>query len=156
MSKYLLAAVAAAAIATPAVAHDGSPYVGVDGGLMYVQSHSDNYQGVTGSQDGSIRIKHKTGYDLDAVAGYDFGMFRAEVEAGYKHAGIKGTNPNIPNFGPFFGDGGKGRTVSLMGNVMADFGPDDGLSGFVGGGVGVARTSLRVGSIHFGGPGSTR
>src|SRR5690349_15630444 len=119
MSKYLFAAVAAAAIAaTPAAAHDGSAYVGVDAGLMFVQSTDANYQGVTGLTDGDIRIKHKTGFDLDANAGYDFGMFRVEGELGYKHASIKNTTPDIPFFGTFFGDGGKGRTVSAMVNGL--------------------------------------
>src|SRR3954463_9699846 len=107
MSKYLFAAVAAGAIATPAVARDG-PYVGVEGGLMFIQSHTDDYQGVTGLTDGTIRIKHKTGIDVDAIAGYDFGMFRVEGELGYKKAGVKSTTPNIPFFGPFGPDGGKG------------------------------------------------
>ena len=35
MRKYLLAAVAAAAIATPAVARDGAGYVGLEGGIMF-------------------------------------------------------------------------------------------------------------------------
>ena len=35
VKKYLLAAVAAAAIATPAVARDGSGYVGLEGGILF-------------------------------------------------------------------------------------------------------------------------
>jgi opacity protein-like surface antigen len=31
----------------------------------------------------------KNGYDIDAIAGYDFGMFRLEGELGYKHTRIK-------------------------------------------------------------------
>ena len=37
MYKYLLAAVAAAAIASPAVARDGSGYVGLEGGVLFPQ-----------------------------------------------------------------------------------------------------------------------
>src|SRR5438552_2839185 len=149
MSKYLFAAVAAAAVASPVVARDG-PYVGVEGGALLVQKTTADYQGITGLTDGTIGIKHKTGIDLDAIAGYDFGMFRVEGELGYKKAGIKSTNPNIPFF-TFFEDGGRGRTVSAMVNALVDFGPDDGLNGYVGGGVGAARTSYKVNIISFGG-----
>src|ERR1044071_2143854 len=46
MRKYLLAAVAATAIATPAVARDNSGYVGVEGGIMFPRN-----QDVTGAID---------------------------------------------------------------------------------------------------------
>ena len=35
MRKYLLAAAAAAAIASPAMARDGSGYVGIEGGILF-------------------------------------------------------------------------------------------------------------------------
>ena len=35
------------------------------------------------------RAKLKTGYDVDVIGGYDFGMFRLEGELGYKHVKIK-------------------------------------------------------------------
>src|SRR3954470_13948929 len=38
MRKYLLAAVAAAAVATPAMARDQSGYVGIEGGILMPQS----------------------------------------------------------------------------------------------------------------------
>ena len=151
MRYYLLAAVAAVAVASPAVARDHSMYVGLEAGPMWVQSEDADYQGETGAQDGSIRIRHKMGIDADLIAGYDFGFLRAEVEAGYKHAKVKSTDPNIPNFGPFFADdGGKARTVSLMGNLLADFGNDNGWSFYAGGGLGVARTTYKLNVIHFG------
>ena len=37
--------------------------------------------GQPGSHE-TLRIKHKMGFDVDAIAGYDFGMFRAEAEIG--------------------------------------------------------------------------
>ena len=42
MKKYLLAAVAAAAIATPAYARDGSGYFGVEGGIMLPKDQDGN------------------------------------------------------------------------------------------------------------------
>ena len=40
MRQYLLAAVAAAAIATPAVAADNAGYVGVEGGILFPKSQN--------------------------------------------------------------------------------------------------------------------
>ena len=150
MRYYLLSAVAAAVLATPAMARDGSLYVGVEAGPMWVRDIHGNYQGATGSEDGSIRINNKMGIDADVIAGYDFGWLRAEAEASYKRTKISSTDPDIPNFGPFFDDGGRGRTVALMGNVLGDFGNDNGWSFYAGGGVGVARTSYKIDEISFG------
>ena len=35
MRKYLLAAVAVAAVSSPAIARDGQPYVGIEGGILF-------------------------------------------------------------------------------------------------------------------------
>ena len=40
MRKLLLAAVAATAIASPAMARDGSPYVGIEGGALFAKDFS--------------------------------------------------------------------------------------------------------------------
>jgi len=92
MRKQLLVAVAAAAIATPALAQSG-PYVGVEGGVMFPK---DTKVGATVNfNDPAIpdatfnnvgKVNHKTGFDIDAIGGYDFGMFRLEGELGYKRA----------------------------------------------------------------------
>jgi OOP family OmpA-OmpF porin len=80
---------------------------------------------------------YNTGFDVDGVIGYDFGMFRLESEVGFRRAwtdhvdylGYSSTRGNV-------------RSLSFMMNALLDFGPDDGLQGFVGGGAGVARTHL--------------
>src|SRR4051794_76998 len=102
MRKYLFATAAAAtvAIAAPAAATaDNSGYVGLEGGVLFPKSQS-----VTGTIDftttgtpgpvnfGPSRVatvKSKTGYDIDVIGGYDFGMFRVEGELGYKRARAK-------------------------------------------------------------------
>src|SRR5437763_3279781 len=38
---------------------------------------------------GGADTRFKRGYDIDAIAGYDFGMFRLEGELGYKGANVK-------------------------------------------------------------------
>jgi len=93
MRKYLLVAVAAAAIATPALAQSSGPYIGLEGGVLFPKS--TNVDATVDFTDPALptttfnnvfSVKHKTGFDLDAIAGYDFGMFRLEGELGYKRA----------------------------------------------------------------------
>src|SRR3954467_8705217 len=85
MRKYLLAAVAAAAVATPAVARDNSPYVGVEGGVLFpkdpgldltatfpVTTDPGIASGVNRYTD-AADVDYKTGYDVDLIGGYDFG-----------------------------------------------------------------------------------
>src|SRR5262249_6240347 len=97
MRKYLyLAATAAAALATPAAAHDGAFYVGADAGILFPENKD-----VNGSVDftnplrtdiGAVplgRIRFKEGYDVDVNGGYDLGMFRVEGELAYKHSKVK-------------------------------------------------------------------
>ena len=80
-------ALASTAFATPAVAKDHSVYVGLEGGVMWVEDSPFN---ITDARTNpQFKIDHKTGYDVDGIAGYDFGAVRVEAELGYKHAGIK-------------------------------------------------------------------
>ena len=149
--RKLAAAVALAstALATPALARDDSWYVGVGGGVMIVE---DLGLDISTFKDAAT-LDHKTGYDFEGVVGYDFGGFRAEVEVGYREADIKagriGT-PGIPGSANGAGNlvtgsyamNGDSNALSFMVNGMLDFGDDDGLQGFVGGGVGVARVDV--------------
>src|SRR5437868_1500068 len=94
----LLAAVAVAAVASPAAARDGSPYVGADLGILFPEAKDlngsvDFTTNTTTRQDiGAApigRVRFKQGFDVDINGGYDFGMFRVEGELGYKHAKVK-------------------------------------------------------------------
>jgi hypothetical protein len=85
MKKYLLLAFAAAVVSTPAAARDGSGYVGVEAGVfMPRDSDVDRRGAVTGGiwGDWLSTVDHNLGYDVDLIAGYDFGMFRLEGELG--------------------------------------------------------------------------
>ena len=85
MRKHYLVAVAAAAIAVPALAQSTGPYVGVEGGVLFPK---DTHVGATVNYtDPAIpdatfknvgKVNHKTGFDVDAIAGFDLGMFRLE------------------------------------------------------------------------------
>ncbi|EQB15003.1 hypothetical protein L288_00595, partial [Sphingobium quisquiliarum P25] len=135
----LAAALATSALATPALARDDSWYIGIDSGVVLVEDQDITFTpgfddtgalvpgGVTGTAD-----YHK-GWDGDAVIGYDFGGFRLEAEAAYKRAKVDLDKTGI---------GGSASALSFMLNGLLDFGADDGLQGFVGGGVGVSRAKL--------------
>ena len=141
MRKYLLAAVAAAAITSPAMARDGAGYVGVDLGLMLVEDITFDVENPAGVlfEDYAI-ADHKTGYDAGVVAGYDFGAVRAEAELAYKRAG----HDEYIIGGATSAASGNSKSMSIMGNLLLDFGADDSWQGFVGGGIGLARTRLTL------------
>ena len=76
MRKYLLAAAAAAAIASPAVARDNSGYFGVEGGALFPQDKNVDFSGTSTYSEGGTydfvadaKIDYKTGVDVDIIAG---------------------------------------------------------------------------------------
>lgn len=162
MRKYLLAAAAAAAIASPAVARDGSGYFGVEGGALFPKdSHVDFAGTYTYSEGGTydfvadFKTNYKTGVDVDVIGGYDFGMFRLEGELGWKQAKHKSydnatlvatsSEGDTFTYGPYDADAdGKTTVLSAMVNALLDFGDENGLSFYAGGGVGWAQTKYRV------------
>ena len=81
MRNFLFAAVAAAAIASPAVARDGSGYVGVDLGPMLAEDTKLNLPDSVIAQPNTneISVDYKTGYDVGLYGGYDFGMLDIAV-----------------------------------------------------------------------------
>lgn len=161
MRRYLLAAVAAAVVATPAMARDKSGYVGIEGGVLFPKKQTINgtIDFTTNATPGALdfarepvaNVRYKTGYDVDMIAGYDFGMFRLEGELGYKRAAAKSLSVN-QNFvdalnagagtslttGTNFGLDGHTKVFSAMVNALADFGGETGVGGYVGAGAGYA------------------
>ena len=118
---------------------DRAWYVQVEGGPMIVEDMKFSVApaNTTNSMD------TKTGYDFGGVVGYDLGMFRLEAETSYRRANTSAYTVNGTRYplGPSFGNV---SALSFMANGLLDFGPDDGLQGFVGGGVGVARVKVNV------------
>jgi opacity protein-like surface antigen len=108
MRKVLLAAVAASAIATPALARNGSPYVGIEGGLLLPRDLNGNANvdyvtfpgtpvvngGTDFFQNDAFDAELKRGWDVDVIGGYDFGAFRLEGELGWKRAKRDGFDPD--------------------------------------------------------------
>ena len=144
----LLSAVASAALATPALARDKQWYIEGDAGATIVENFDVvDTSGPTPTPVGTIDTK--TGYDFGGIVGYDFGLLRLEAEASYRRAAVKDTTSitrtgsNTPTaVAPVYS--GKVDSLSFMANALLDVGPDDGLQGFIGGGVGVARGGIKL------------
>jgi len=137
----LTVALATTALATPALARDNAWYVGVEGGAMIVED-IDFTLTSTGAQ--VLTTDSDYGWDVGGNVGYDFGGFRLEAEVSYREADVDThtTSVALPGLAVGRYDGravGNASALSFMVNALLDFGPDDGLQGFVGGGAGVAR-----------------
>ena len=149
MRKFLLAAVAAAAIASPAAARDGSGYVGVDLGAMLAEDTKLDFDNGVTQINNAISPDYNTGWDIGLVGGYDFGLIRGELDLSYKHAGVNevvlgdigGLLCNSPDDCIRDADG-DASVLSVMGNLLLDFGDNDGVSGYVGAGVGMSRVDI--------------
>jgi opacity protein-like surface antigen len=156
MRIYPIAAAVAATLTAPALAAENGPYVGVEGGALFPQKHEmDVTLNNTTEFDNGYRVKDKTGYDVDIIAGYKLGLLRLEGEAGYKRASLKDvkvSNPlltavttaaGVPVTSDKFGLDGHFSMTSLMFNALADtnFGGSR-FGGYVGGGVGSAWANL--------------
>jgi outer membrane protein OmpA-like peptidoglycan-associated protein/opacity protein-like surface antigen len=132
-------------LATPAFARDGAWYVGGEFGAMIVEDVEVDI----GATDNALILSHEYGYDGGLFVGYDLGGFRLEAEVAYKKADLESFNTllRLPGEGVAFPSqrpfaGGNTSALSFMINGMLDFGDDEGISGFVGGGVGMARVKF--------------
>jgi opacity protein-like surface antigen len=174
MRKYLLATAAAVTIVTmasPAMARDGSGYIGVEAGVMFPRdSDADvdvvyttvNAPAVVGtpagptsfSMDDAISLDAKTGYDIGIYGGYDFGMFRLEGEVDWKHANLDDLSADDDLLAALSDD--LNRTflddeidvseavgsLAFMLNGLLDFGDQDGISFQAGVGAGWTKVKL--------------
>lgn len=135
MHKSLLPAVLAATfLATPAAAADRGFYAGLEGGLWLVEdinadSEGDFFGGfplgITAQlavpSGDNIAADLKTGYDVDAIAGFDWGWVRTEAEVSVKRAAFDQVAIGDDLFfaGKHDADGYI-RSFTLMANVLAD------------------------------------
>ena len=161
MKRFLITAVAAIAVASPAMARDGSGYIGAEAGLLIPRD-----SGPSGNVDRRfpggpwvdfLDINHKLGFDTDLIGGYDFGMFRLEGEVSYKRAHHDKYDIDSKAPGPFPGGGtepvvpgaeidanGRSSVLSGMINGLLDLDVSPGTSFYAGGGVGMARVSMTI------------
>jgi OmpA-OmpF porin, OOP family len=153
-------ALASTVLATPALAREDAWYVELDGGVMLLEDMDYD----VGATNNAVTVDSDYGYDFGGIVGYDFGAFRLEAEASFREAdpddlntgaGFVRTFP-LPTtaFAPAgsYDVAGDTNALSFMINALLDFGDDDGLQGFIGGGAGVARVDVDL-SINGSGPG---
>lgn len=151
---FLLASAAAVA-AVPVQAREGQLYLGIEGGVSFddqVTVDIDNNR-ADGLLDNAAFADTNLGIDGDVILGYDFGAFRLEAEGGYKQAGYESLtvvnsgilpgNLTVPS-GTVVQNDRDLKILSGMINGLIEFGKDDGLQIYGGGGVGLARLSLPV------------
>ena len=150
MKKSLILLAGTAAIAAaPAHAREGQLYAGIEGGVSF-EDQVDVDIAATSPQENGAFADTNTGVDVDAVLGYDFGAFRLEGEAGYKRNSYDSLTVASSNLIPGVAAGtvvdneDDLRILSGMVNGLLEFGSDDGVQFFVGGGVGVANVDLPV------------
>lgn len=125
-------AMASTVLATPALARDGQWYVELDGGPMLLKDVE------LVEADGTVSVDTAKGYDFGGIVGYDFGAFRLESETSYREADSTGLS--VP--GGSVAAAGDVNSLSFMVNGLFDFGADDGVQGYMGAGIGVARTEV--------------
>lgn len=137
----LLATAALLAIPTGAAARDGTGYVGINVGAIKPNHLNLDYQLRGVRTDDGLTLEHKTGLDADFVVGYDLGLLRIEGEIGHKRAGLEDVQVRPTVFATTGRPAIEGRTqvLSAMANLLLDFGSDEGLQLYAGGGVGGAR-----------------
>ena len=157
----LLSASVLVLLASPAAARNGAWYVGGDFGGTIVEDIQFDFglaPTIPSAANSQIVLNHDYGFDGALFVGYDLGQFRIEAETAYKVANVSDIDSSIiipPAFPTAFtlvpAGGGHTSALSFMVNGMLDFGDDDGISGFVGGGIGVARVdynNIRTFSNH--------
>ena len=108
MKRIFLAAVAAAAISGSAAGRAGTPYVGIEGGLLVGRDNDiDERVDFTATQnpasppalagpsdtefDDVFNLAYEPGHDIGLIGGYDFGRFRVELELAHKRTGFDET-----------------------------------------------------------------
>ncbi|MBA4044430.1 MAG: flagellar motor protein MotB [Erythrobacter sp.] len=146
---------AAAIAAVPAQAREGQPYFGIEGGVSFDDQVTVNID--TNREDSLLTnaafADTNLGIDSDVILGYDFGAFRFEAEGGYKRAGYESLTVLNSAILPGTLQVPAGTVVqnerdleiwSGMINGLVEFGKDDGLQVYGGGGVGFANLSLPV------------
>jgi opacity protein-like surface antigen len=157
--KLLLLASGAAVIAAPAHARDGQPYVGIDAGFVLGSDVDFDLESPV-EEERSARLDRSDDVDLGIVAGYDFGPFRLEADLSRRSQSprqLESITPAFRNsarvpFGTNVLEYGHSRVLALMLNGLLEFGSDDGITVFGGGGVGIADVNIEAGSNAIGTP----
>src|SRR5438067_11310044 len=163
MRKYVMAATAAAVLATPAYAAATGPYVGIEGGVTFPQSTdldvilnntSTSPTTTTRYSNGYNLDFKKPGWNVDAIAGYKLGLIKLEVEGGYQRAKVKNatasstlltdvsTASGVTATSSDLGIGSRMGVKYLTANALLDGDFGGGFGGYAGAGIGRAWASF--------------
>lgn len=107
-----------------------------------------------GTVKDGLQVKHRTGWEVAALLGHDFGRFRVEGEVSNKRVDVDQitlTSATIPletrprTAGTYANPDGATPVLALLTNVLADFGggPENPWAVEVGGGAGLGRINTR-------------
>ncbi|MDH3575292.1 MAG: outer membrane beta-barrel protein [Desulfobacteraceae bacterium] len=120
-------------------------YIGGRLGACFLNDSTLSEEGVALT----VETEFDTGMVLEGAVGYDFGMFRAEGEIGYR----KNDVDKFSAFGLSVEGNGDVDTLSFMINGYFDIETQSGLTPFIGAGIGYAKISANdwsVGGIDIG------
>src|SRR6478735_8132054 len=122
-------AVAATALATPAMARDGEAYFGADIGITDIEAHK-----IYSEATPVLRMKEKDGFELGAFVGMDFGRLRTEAEVAYLE--FDPTTVTTVSTGAIRHLGGESHITTAMVNSLLDLGGEEGIGLSIGVGAG--------------------
>jgi opacity protein-like surface antigen len=162
MRNYVVAAAVLAATGSPALAAANGPYIGVEGGvtiphstdLDVILNNTSTTPTTTTSYSDGYNVKYKTGWNVDAIAGYKLGLLRLEAEGGYQRAKVKDLNVSGTLLNDVSTASGTTATASDLGvgskmgvkyltaNALLDSDIGGGFGAYAGGGVGRAWASF--------------
>ncbi|WDF72506.1 OmpA family protein [Novosphingobium sp. KACC 22771] len=140
------ALLASSALSGVAQAQNTGPYITFEGGA--VRNERADLRSGNGYEHSD---RFKTGWEAGGALGYDFGHFRAEVEAFYHESKLKSASrplgTPLPNgtFDQSNGLSGNTNSRAVMANGLFGLGHWGGLKAYAGGGVGYARTFVSDG-----------
>ncbi|MGE5953348.1 MAG: outer membrane protein, partial [Qipengyuania vulgaris] len=137
MKKTAIAiALCSTAISMPAMARDNQTYAEIGFGPALAEDFDISLANPDETDLASLDEDY--GFDGQLLLGHDFGTFRVEIEGSYREFDHD-TLTLADNGRMIEGPQGSSSALSIMGNALVDFGPDDGLQGFIGAGAGPAR-----------------
>ena len=148
LRNSLIASLLVGAVTAPAIAHDKNVYVGIEGGVWEISKLT----GRDASRNSKISGEFETGYDVDIIAGYDWGLIRTEAEFGYKRANFQ-TVTGV-SFGATGQADGYARALTATANVLLDFEIRPGFHLYGGPGIGYGWFRLHPKVLQFGGDSS--
>lgn len=147
MRRFAVVTAISSTFALPALAQEGGFYVGADlGAVLSSETDATYTPAATAGSTGNISTDNSLGFTGSALAGYDFGMFRVEAEAGFISADVDKLKSSFALGTSLIAGSqdaeGDVSARTLMANALLDVGSFSDFAFFVGGGAGVANLKV--------------